>query len=49
MNGMSGKLKDKNKRNNRRKLFSFLAESCVCFQSSGIHKNINVENMIEKL
>ncbi len=29
MNGTGGKFKDKNKRNNRRKLFSFVVESCV--------------------
>jgi hypothetical protein len=32
MNGMGGKLKDENKCNNHRKLFSFVIESCVCFE-----------------
>ncbi len=49
MNGMSGKFKDENKQNNCQKLFSFATRSYVFFQSYGVHKNMNVENMIKKL
>jgi hypothetical protein len=49
MNATSGKFKYENKQSNHQKLFLFVTRSCVYFQSYGIHRNINVESMIEKL
>ncbi len=46
---MDEKLKDKKKRSNRQILFSFTAKSCVYFQSSKMHRNMNAESAIEKL
>jgi hypothetical protein len=48
MNGMGKKLKDKNKWSNHQKLFLFVVK-VVCFLSFEVHKNMNVENTIEKL
>ncbi len=36
------------KNSNCQSLFSFTTESCVCVQSSRMHKNMNVESTIEK-
>jgi hypothetical protein len=49
MNEISKKLKDKNKKGNCRKLFLFIARSCEHFLSFGVHKNMNVKNVIENL
>ncbi len=49
MNGMGKKLEDENKQNNNWKLFLFTIRSCVCFQSSKVHKNMSAENTIENL
>ncbi len=49
MNVTSKKFKDKKKQDNCQKLFSFIAKSCEHFQSSRIHKNMNVKSVIEKL
>ncbi len=45
---MGKKLKDKNKWSNHQKLFLFVVK-VVCFLSFEVHKNMNVENTIEKL
>jgi hypothetical protein len=49
MNAMSGMFKDKKKRGNRRKQFVFVAKSCACFRSYGIHNNMSAKSAIEKL
>jgi hypothetical protein len=49
MNKMRMKLKDENKWNNHRKLFSFATRSRVFSQSSRIRKSMSVESTIVKL
>jgi hypothetical protein len=49
MNGTSGRFKDKNKRSNCRKLFSFITRKNVHFRSFEVCINMSVEGTIEKL
>ncbi len=49
VNVMSEKFKDKKKRDNHQKQFAFVVGSCAHFQSFGIHSNMNVDSVIEKL
>ncbi len=34
---------------NYRKKFAFVVGSCACFQSFGVHNNMNAKNVIDKL
>jgi hypothetical protein len=49
MNVMGEKFKDEKKWSNHWKQFTFVVGSCACFQSFGVHSNMNVESVIEKL
>ncbi len=49
MNVISGMLKDKKKQGNHQKQFAFVAGSCTCFQSFGVHNIMNAKSAIEKL
>jgi hypothetical protein len=49
MNKIGGKLKNKNKQGNCRKLFSFVVGSCEHIWNSRVHTSITLESAIEKL
>jgi hypothetical protein len=49
MNVAGGMFKDEKKWGNCRKQFAFVARSYLCFQSFGVHNNMNAESAIEKL
>jgi hypothetical protein len=49
MNVTGEMFKDKKKWGNCRKQFAFIVGSCACFLSFGIHNNMNIESVIEKL
>jgi hypothetical protein len=46
---MGGMFKDEKKWGNHWKQFAFIIGSCARFQSFGVHNNMSVENVIEKL
>jgi hypothetical protein len=44
---MGGKLKEKLKLKNHRRLFLFVAKSCVFSRSFGVYRKLGVDNVIE--
>jgi hypothetical protein len=48
MNAIGGVFKGKKKGNHRKQIL-FVVGGCEHFQSFGIHNNMNVKNVIEKL
>ncbi len=49
MNVTGGMFKDEKKWGNHRKQFAFVVGSSTCFQSFGVHSNMNAKSAIEKL
>jgi hypothetical protein len=49
MNVIDGMFKDEKKQSNRQKQFAFIVRSCAHFRSFGIHSNMSIESVIEKL
>ncbi len=47
MNVMGGMFKDKKKKGNLRKQFTFVVRSCAHFQSFRVHKIMNAKSVIE--
>jgi hypothetical protein len=49
MNVTGRMFKDKKKWGNHQKQFVFVAKSCACFRSFGVHSSMSLESAIEKL
>jgi hypothetical protein len=49
MNVTNEKVQGQKNGGNRQKLFSFIIGGCEHFQSFGVHSNMSVESVIEKL